>query len=106
MRTGWVMDYPLNANFLRDVYGTGADANDALYSNPEFDKLAKAADAATTVEKTADLYQQAEAVLAKDMPAIPLWYYKTNAGYSNNVQNVKYDSFGNPVFTDVQVKQK
>ncbi|GHH81974.1 peptide ABC transporter substrate-binding protein [Kitasatospora indigofera] len=106
MRTGWVQDYPLNANFLRDVYGTGASANDAGYSSPEFDKLAQEADQATSVEKTADLYQQAEAVLAKDMPAIPLWYYKTNSGWSNNVQNVKFDSFGNPVFTGVEVKQK
>ncbi|WP_441250423.1 peptide ABC transporter substrate-binding protein [Kitasatospora sp. McL0602] len=106
MRTGWVQDYPLNANFLRDVYGTGAAANDAGYSNPEFDKLAAEADKATSVEKTADLYQQAEAQLAKDMPAIPLWYYKTTAGYSNNVQSVKYDSFGDPVFSQVEVKQK
>ncbi len=106
MRTGWVQDYPLNANFLRDVYGTGAAANDAGYSSAEFDRLAGEADKATTVEKTAELYQQAEAQLAKDMPAIPLWYYKTTAGYSKNVQNVKYDSFGDPVFTQVEVKQK
>ncbi|MFJ4919666.1 ABC transporter substrate-binding protein [Streptomyces sp. NPDC088725] len=106
MRSAWVQDYPLNANFLRDIYGTGASANDSLYSSPEFDKLAKAADKATSVEETTSLYQQAETVLAKDMPSIPLWYYKTNAGWSNNVQNVKYDSFGDPVFTDVEVKQK
>ncbi|MFJ5232573.1 ABC transporter substrate-binding protein [Kitasatospora sp. NPDC088391] len=106
MRTGWVQDYPLNANFLRDVYGTGAAANDAGYSSAEFDKFAAEADKATSVEKTAELYQQAEAQLAKDMPAIPLWYYKTTAGYSKNVQNVKYDSFGDPVFTQVEVKQK
>ncbi|WP_316526497.1 peptide ABC transporter substrate-binding protein [Kitasatospora brasiliensis] len=106
MRTAWVQDYPLNANFLRDVYGTGASSNDSKYSSPEFDKLAKEADAATSVEKTAELYQQAELQLAKDMPTIPLWYYKTSSGYSKNVQNVKFDSFGDPVFTDVEVKQK
>lgn len=106
MRSAWVQDYPLNANFLRDIYGTGASANDSLYSSPEFDALAKQADKATTIDQTTTLYQQAEAVLAKDMPSIPLWYYKTNAGWSNNVQNVKYDSFGNPVFTQVEVKQK
>ncbi|MFJ6212801.1 ABC transporter substrate-binding protein [Streptomyces sp. NPDC092296] len=105
-RTGWVMDYPLNANFLRDVYVTGADANDAGYSSPEFDKLAHAADKATSVEETAKLYAEAEKQLAVDMPSIPLWYYKTTSGYSNNVTNVKFDSFGNPVFTDVEVKQK
>ncbi|KQV23888.1 MULTISPECIES: ABC transporter substrate-binding protein [unclassified Kitasatospora] len=105
MRTGWVQDYPLNANFLRDVYGTGAAANDAGYSSADFDKFAAEADKATSVEKTAELYQQAEAQLAKDMPAIPLWYYKTTAGFSKKVQNVKYDSFGDPVFTQVEVKK-
>ncbi|MFJ5551243.1 ABC transporter substrate-binding protein [Streptomyces sp. NPDC093225] len=106
MRSAWQQDYPLNANFLRDIYGTGASANDSLYSSPEFDKLAKEADKATSVDKTTELYQEAEAVLAKDMPSIPLWYYKTNAGWSNNVQNVTYDSFGDPVFTQVEVKKK
>ncbi len=106
MRSAWQQDYPLNVSFLRDIYETGADSNDSLYSSPEFDKLAKAADAATSVDETANLYQQAEAQLFKDMPAIPLWFYKTNAGWSNNVTNVKYDTFGDPVFTDVQVKQK
>ncbi|AXI79268.1 peptide ABC transporter substrate-binding protein [Peterkaempfera bronchialis] len=106
MRSGWVQDYPINANFLKDIYVTGADANDGGYSSPEFDKLAHAADKATSVEDTAKLYAQAEKQLAVDMPSIPLWYYKTTSGYSNNVTNVKFDSFGNPVFTDVEVKQK
>jgi oligopeptide transport system substrate-binding protein len=105
-RTAWSQDYPLNVSFLRDLYETGADSNDSLYSSPEFDKLAGAADQATSVDQTAQLYQQAEAQLVKDMPAIPLWFYKTNAGWSNNVTNVKYDTFGDPVFTQVEVKQK
>ncbi|MFE9423048.1 ABC transporter substrate-binding protein [Kitasatospora sp. NPDC006697] len=105
-RTAWSQDYPLNVSFLRDLYETGADSNDSLYSSPEFDKLATAADQATSVDQTAELYQQAEAQLVKDMPAIPLWFYKTNAGWSNNVTDVKYDTFGDPVFTQVEVKQK
>ncbi|MFF4651342.1 ABC transporter substrate-binding protein [Streptomyces sp. NPDC001380] len=106
MRSGWVQDYPLNANFLKDIYVSGADANDGGYSSPEFDKLAHAADKATSIDETVALYQQAEAQLAKDMPSIPLWYYKSTTGYSTSVQNVKYDSFGNPVFTQVEVKKK
>ncbi|MFB7665239.1 ABC transporter substrate-binding protein [Kitasatospora sp. NPDC056138] len=105
MRSAWQQDYPLNANFLRDIYGTGASANDSLYSSPEFDQLSKQADAAASIDKTTELYSQAEAVLAKDMPAIPLWFYKTNSGYSNKVQNVKFDSFGDPVFTEVEIKK-
>ncbi|MFC8451728.1 ABC transporter substrate-binding protein [Kitasatospora sp. NPDC057223] len=105
MRSAWQQDYPINANFLRDIYGTGASANDSLYSSPEFDKLAKEADAAASIDKTTELYGEAEAVLAKDMPSIPLWYYKTNSGWDNKVQNVKFDSFGDPVFTQVEVKK-
>ncbi|GJF30020.1 peptide ABC transporter substrate-binding protein [Kitasatospora sp. NE20-6] len=103
-RTGWVQDYPLNANFLADVYRTGAASNDFGYSSPEFDKLATEADQADSIDATATGYQKAEAVLAQDMPAIPLWYYRTNSGFSTNVQNVVFDSFGNPNWTGVEVK--
>jgi oligopeptide transport system substrate-binding protein len=105
MRSAWQQDYPINANFLRDIYGTGASANDSMYSSPEFDKLSKEADAAASIDKTTELYGEAEAVLAKDMPSIPLWYYKTNSGWDKKVQNVKFDSFGDPVFTQVEVKK-
>ncbi|MFI9327286.1 ABC transporter substrate-binding protein [Kitasatospora sp. NPDC052868] len=103
-RTGWVQDYPLNANFLADVYRTGAASNDFGYSSPQFDQLATQADRAASIDDTVSGYQQAEAVLAQDMPAIPLWYYRTNSGYSANVQNVAFDSFGNPAWTQVEVK--
>ncbi|MFF8773730.1 ABC transporter substrate-binding protein [Kitasatospora sp. NPDC015120] len=103
-RTGWVQDYPLNANFLADVYRTGAASNDFGYSNPQFDQLATQADEASSVSDTVTGYQQAEAVLTQGMPAIPLWYYRTNSGYSTRVQNVKFDSFGNPAWTQVEVK--
>ncbi|MFJ5923227.1 ABC transporter substrate-binding protein [Kitasatospora sp. NPDC092948] len=103
-RTGWVQDYPLNANFLADVYRTGAASNDTGYSSPEFDKLAGQADEAASIQDTATGYQKAEEQLATDMPAIPLWYYRTNSGYSTKVQNVSFDSFGNPAWTQVEVK--
>ncbi|WAL73689.1 ABC transporter substrate-binding protein [Kitasatospora sp. YST-16] len=103
-RTGWVQDYPLNANFLADVYRTGAASNDTGYSSPEFDKLANEADQAASIQDTATGYQKAEAQLAIDMPAIPLWYYRTNSGFSTKVQNVTFDSFGNPAWTQVEVK--
>lgn len=105
-RSGWVQDYPLNANFLKDLYGTTAAGNEGGYSNKEFDTLAAKADKAATLDESVKLYQDAEAALYKDMPAIPLWYYKTNAGYSANVQGVSYDTFGKPVYADVEVFKK
>lgn len=105
-RSGWVQDYPLNANFLKDLYGSTAAGNEGGYSNKEFDDLAAKADKAATLDESVKLYQDAETALYKDMPAIPLWYYKTNAGYSQNVTNVDYDTFGKPVFADVEVYKK
>jgi oligopeptide transport system substrate-binding protein len=93
-RTGWQMDYPTIENFLGPIYATGAGSNDGDYSNPDFDaKLAEASQAASP-EEAITLYQEAEAILAEDLPAIPMWYGRTIAGYSNNVADVKITPFG------------
>ncbi|MGW1670003.1 peptide ABC transporter substrate-binding protein [Streptomyces sp. NPDC002324] len=105
-RGGWVLDYPFNGNFLRDLYGTGVAGNTSGYSNKDFDKLVKEADAAPTIEKSAELYQTAEKSLVDNMPSIPLWYYKVNSGYSNNVQNVKFNQSGDPILNEIEVKKK
>jgi len=38
------------------------------------------------------------------MPAIPLWVSNATGGYSEKVQNVKFDIFGVPIYTDVTKK--
>jgi oligopeptide transport system substrate-binding protein len=38
------------------------------------------------------------------LPVIPMWYYKTVAGYSNNVAQVDFDPFGRPVLSSVTLK--
>ncbi|MER0245227.1 ABC transporter substrate-binding protein [Streptomyces sp. HSW2009] len=105
-RSGWVLDYPFNGNFLRDLYGTGVAGNKGAFSDPEFDKLVKKADNAKTLEESAKEYNLAEQQLKKGFPAIPLWYYKVNSGYSKNVSNVKFNQKGDPILTDITVKQK
>ena len=73
-RTGWQMDYPTIENFLGPIYATGAGSNDGDYSNPDFDAKLQEAAAAPDAEEANTLYQEAEAMLAEDLPAIPLWY--------------------------------
>ncbi len=91
-RTGWQMDYPYIENFLVPLYETGGSANDGDFSDADVDqKLADAAEAQGDDALT--LYQEAEALLADHMPAVPLWYGKTIAGYSTNVDNVKITPF-------------
>ncbi|MFD8077547.1 ABC transporter substrate-binding protein [Streptomyces sp. NPDC059718] len=104
-RSGWVLDYPVNANFIRDLYGTTSAGNQSGFSNKELDALIKKADTAATLDESVKEYQAAEKKMVELMPAIPLWYYKVNAGYSENVSNVQYAQNGDPILTGVEVKK-
>jgi oligopeptide transport system substrate-binding protein len=102
-RTGWQMDYPSIENFLVPIYATGASSNDGDYSNPEFDALLKEA-AGLTGDAVNAKYQEAEKLLANDMPAVPLWYGKQIGGFSNKVENVKFTAFGTYDLSAIRLK--
>src|SRR5690606_26062704 len=89
-RTGWQFDFPSQANILGALYATGAGSNDADYSNPDFDPLYQKGLASETLEEQTAAFNDAQAVLFKDLPAIPLWYGAVTAGYSTLVDNVEY----------------
>ncbi|WP_037912860.1 peptide ABC transporter substrate-binding protein [Actinacidiphila yeochonensis] len=103
-RSGWQMDYPLIQDFLQPLFYTDASSNDSHYNNPQFDKLVDQANAETDSGKAIGLFQDAERLLVKDMPAIPLWYQNGNAGYSTNVSNVILNPFSVPVYNEIKVK--
>ena len=91
IRLGWIMDYPLMENYLGPLYGTGGSSNYYGYSNPEFDKLVKDGSAAPTEEEAIKLWQQAEDILVRDMPVIPLRLGQNVFGHSEKVKNVEVD---------------
>lgn len=103
-RGGWVADYPLNVNFMRELYHTKAEANSGRFSNKEIDALFEKGDSASSLEESVKLYQEAEQKLVEQMPAIPMFNYKLNAGYSERVDNVKVDWHGDLVVNEVTVK--
>lgn len=103
-RTGWQMDYPSLDNFLGPIYAKGAGSNDSLYDNPAFDALLKKGDTAASTADAIKAYQDAERLLVKDMPAIPLWYSNSTGGYATTVSNVKFDVFGVPLYTQITKK--
>ncbi|MFF3907581.1 ABC transporter substrate-binding protein [Streptomyces sp. NPDC001848] len=104
-RSGWVLDYPFNANFLRDLFGSKSDGNQSGFANANIDKEIAAADSAKTLDDSMKQYQAIEKELVNYMPSIPLWYYKVNAGFSEKVTGVKYAQNGDPILTGVQVKK-
>ncbi|WP_327115059.1 ABC transporter substrate-binding protein [Streptomyces sp. NBC_01341] len=103
-RAGWQMDYPLIQNFLQPLYYTNAPSNDGKWSNDEFDGLVNKANAETDKAKAVSTFQDAEKVLAEQMPVIPLWYQNGSAGYSDSVENVSLNVFSVPVYNEIKVK--
>lgn len=88
-RSGWQADYPGLNNFLAPLYTTNGSSNDGKYSNPEVDKLIAEGDSADSVEAANEKYNQAQEILLEDLPAIPLWYANSVAGWASTVQNVE-----------------
>jgi oligopeptide transport system substrate-binding protein len=97
-RSATSMDYPLAQFFLQPLYTTTGALNDPGYRNPAFDQLVDQANAAPDRAAANALFQQAEQLLVADMPAIPLWYQDSVAGYSAAVSHVQMDGFRTPVY--------
>jgi oligopeptide transport system substrate-binding protein len=93
-RGGWVADYPVNANFMKELYHSTAEANNGRFSNKEIDKLMNEADKAKSLDESVKAFQEVEKKLVEHMPAIPLWYYRINGGHGKNVDNVAVDFHG------------
>jgi oligopeptide transport system substrate-binding protein len=107
-RSAWQADYPSIENYLSPIYAKGAFAptgsNYAKYDNPEFESLLTQAAAAKSLDEANTLYQQAEALLARDFPTAPLWYNKTTSAWSDRVTDVKVSAFGVLDFAAIKVK--
>lgn len=66
---------------LQKRFGTGVGSNYGDYSNQEFDDILTQAGATGDQEKRAELYKEAQAILAEDLPYVPI---VTFAGYDAN----------------------
>ncbi|WUT87388.1 ABC transporter substrate-binding protein [Streptomyces melanogenes] len=97
------MDYPLIQNFLQPNYCTGGAANDTGFHGPRFDDLVDQANAAATPAEAVSRFQEAERVLAQQMPSIPLWYQNGTAGYSHRLSHVSLTPFGVPDYGQISV---
>jgi oligopeptide transport system substrate-binding protein len=92
-RMGWIFDYPAMENYLGPLYTTYGSSNYYGYGNPEFDRLIAEGDRAATPDDATRLYQQAEDILARDLPVLPLRYDQNNFGHSTRVRNVHMNAF-------------
>jgi ABC-type oligopeptide transport system substrate-binding subunit len=85
---GWVMDYPSLEDYLRPLYASNGGFNVSGYDNPAFDDLLKQGDRAGSLEESVSIYQQAEDIVAEDMPVIPWGYLPNRFVNSENITNL------------------
>jgi oligopeptide transport system substrate-binding protein len=92
-RGGWIADYADAASFL-DLFRAENEQNWSFYANADFDALMRQADVKQGSERIVRL-QEAESLLMRDMPAIPLYYYVSRhlvnisvRGFHPNVRDI------------------
>jgi oligopeptide transport system substrate-binding protein len=73
-RNRWGADYPHGNNQLSGLFTCGGGNNDQQYCNPAFDDLVAQAAVELDQDKQADLYKQAQAILADDAASLFLYF--------------------------------
>ena len=103
-RSGWQADYPSLYDFLAPLYGTGQGSNYGQYSSKEFDGYMTQGSSASTVADANKIYQKAQSLLFKDLPAIPLWYSNVTGVWDTKVSDVKFGWDSVPLYYAVSKK--
>lgn len=108
-RSGWGMDYPSPQNFLEPLFATAsfppAGSNDSFFSNADFDRLLSEGNAAAVngLDEAIPYYQQAEDILCEEVPFAPVYFSRNVFAWSENVEGVWVDAFGDINYTEISV---
>lgn len=91
----WIADHSDASNFLEVLRGDNAAMNLSHFANAEYDTALKQAASATDPAARATLLQKADAILAREVPVIPLLHYLSLSlvsaklkGWTDNPLNV------------------
>lgn len=103
-RFGWQGDYPTMLQFLEPSFLSTSPSNDVDFRSPEFDRLIAAAEAAATEPESWRLAGQAQTILLRDLPAIPVFDYINSAGYSKRVTGVTMAWNGLPDYENLELR--
>ena len=82
--------------FLRDLFMSTSPVifNRSRYNNPQLDPILRDATAATDRERARTLYVQAQEIISRDVPMLPLWYPSNIVVARRHVGNIRIDASG------------
>ena len=94
-RAGWIGDYSDPQNFLFLFESDNLGFNYPRWENAEYDALMEKAETTTDLKERAEVLRQAEEILLRDLPIIPILYYSSRAlvsdrlkGWEDDIQDV------------------
>ena len=103
-RAGWCGDYNEPSTFLSLLQSTNS-SNDAHYQSKTYDELMQQALATTSDAERRGIYQQAETLLAQDMPIAPIFQYVKARLLSPKVGGYPTNNAEEQIFTkDLYIK--
>ncbi len=88
---GWYPDFPDPDDYLSPFFIKGG-FNNTGYDNPTLDQIINAQRGEMDQSKRIQQLSQAQQIVAQDVPLIPIWQGKQNAGVRSNITGVK-DTF-------------
>lgn len=104
MQLGWIADYGDPQNFLDILFHSKSLENHADYASPEADRLLERARAERDVAVRARYFHEAEALIVKDAPWVPLWHSRQYVLVKPYVQGYNPATVPTPWLRAVSVK--
>ncbi len=80
--------------FLKNLYFTKANFNRWNYSNQQLDQILNQAVETVDREQARTLYVQAQDIISRELPCLPLWYTDQMVIARRNVGNIQVDMSG------------
>jgi len=100
----WSADYLDAQDFLSMLLSTTGNENKIYYSNPQFDALCAAADSNNDPAQRLKLYGQAEDIVLKELPFIPIYFEKDSELISPRIHGIRNSLFGHLPHSKVYVQ--
>jgi peptide/nickel transport system substrate-binding protein/oligopeptide transport system substrate-binding protein len=95
-RYAWFADIPDPDNFLAILCGAGSRYNFMNYSNQRVEKLLSEALTQVDQLKRAALYREAEALILREAPMVPLLYLTFESAFQTYVKGLEISALGGP----------
>lgn len=93
-RLGWAAEYPLADWFLAPLFAAGSSDNQTGYADADVDELIGRARAEPDRDARLRLYREIEARVLRDMPVVPLGFFRNHLVALDRVQGFYADPLG------------